>query len=119
MAAPLTLIPVLYRDADGHEEIETYAADGAISDEQMAALRASLVDGDGFIPTQIGLDHLGHHLDQFPTESDHCWHAVLADRIEVTESPAGHPTRVGDLTQFVDRFTSVGSEGWDASASPC
>lgn len=110
-----TLIPVSYRDASGWQQNATYVAEGAITNAELKALRGC-VDGDGFfIPTQIGQEHLGFAMEQFPGEDDHIFHVMDVHDIEIVDTIPQHNrlVMVGPVDEFVHRMIAENASGWD------
>jgi hypothetical protein len=116
MSADLfTIIPVSYRDAAGWQKNATYVAEGAITEEQTTALRGC-VDGDGFfIPTQIGQDHLGQAMEQFPGEDDHIFHVMDVYDVEIVDVLPEYNSlvMVGPVDEFVALMVTEHAKGWD------
>jgi hypothetical protein len=113
-----TVIAYQYRDADNHKEQSHLIADGKITRQQAEAMQALLWQDDSFIPTQLGLGHLGTDLDGFPADGDHLWHEIDLDDIETGNgSPDVTGTPVGPITAFVNRFVAEGRKGWDDTAT--
>lgn len=109
----VTVVPVTYRDASNYKTHRDFRFRGVISTPQRAALAAALEDGEFFIPTQVGLPHLGASgLVAFPSEDDHVFHELDLDEITVTAGTANDT-----ITEFVDRMTAANRDGWDVTAA--
>lgn len=108
----VTAIPVMYRDGHNYKKSRTLLFAGAITPEQTELLRASLDEGVYFIPTQVGLRHLGHAMESFPNDADHSWHELLLGDIEVT-TVTELPDDLPDLNEFLSTMRGAAKEGWD------
>ena len=117
---PNTLIPVMYRDANNYKIHGTLVADGAITPTEIETLKKSLSDGEYYLPLQLGLDYYGTDWSSYdPDDSDHPWHEMLLDDIEVEDSDDDfeffdrHVERVGAVDVFVRKIAAASSVGWD------
>lgn len=114
----VTEIPILYRDIANHKDFDEIALQGQITDTQIATLRASLQAGTRFVPTQIGMEHLGEvNRSEFPTEDDHSWHEVELDQIKVLDLLSGTyiGTEIANLEtvdSFISRMQAAAAAGW-------
>lgn len=109
----VTIVPYMYRDASNFKAFGDIIVAGAITDEQRAALKASLDVNDTFIPEQLHLEHLGWQEDtwtSFPASDDHVWHELLVDEIRVEENDHQPVFTVDDLVKW---FVDAAVEGWD------
>jgi len=114
----LTLFEYRYRDAGNFKASGSLALDGAMTLDEIRAIRASL-SGDGlFIAEQIDVPPLYEQLYQWsdgPTTSDHCWHEFVDIKVvgeaEGAEAPTG-----GDAKDFVDRLLAI--DTWNEDLSP-
>lgn len=110
----VTVVPYMYRDADNYKVHGEIHLLGEITDEQRAALRDALHEGEFFIPEQLWMRHLGRDMDWvFPTDSDHCFHELDPDEItssEVLDPPLPDET----VDSWVNRFIKASTDGWDA-----
>lgn len=114
LAGTRTKVPVLYRDACNYKRDETYVLSGMFTDGHGARLRAALEAGACFIPTQVGLDHLGETFDTgFPTRDDHVWHEIDVDDIETVSGGGDVLMTVGE---FVALIEGAAAQGWDELA---
>ena len=115
-----TAIPVMYRDGDNYKIHGCLVADGAITDSDREKLKASLHNGDLYLPLQLGLDYYGTDWSSYdPDDCDHPWHEMGVDEIEVAEDgklrlPSQHVEHVGAVDTFVRRVAAASSVGWDS-----
>jgi len=76
-----TLLEYLYRDASNYKQHGSVVLQGTISPKD---IRPLLIDGEYFIPSQVGLPDLQHKFrDQgvdYPTGDDHAWHEIASMR---------------------------------------
>jgi hypothetical protein len=93
----------MYRDASNYKQWHSVIVKGVFSLEEAEPF---LFDGDGFIPSQVGLKDV--HFE-FTNEDDHIWHEI-AD-VEPTEEEAM------DLTAelLMERIKTAHSRGWDVT----
>jgi hypothetical protein len=106
----------LYRDASNYKQFNAIRLTGTVSDETLKRLNASL-DGDWFIPEQVGLDGLQFRFLDYgpvPTKSDHAWHEFV--RLRPAVLPADmHIKGHGNLADLVQAFEDV--DQWDVLRS--
>lgn len=124
VAAPglATVIPVQYRDGANYKIRAAIVLDGAITGSQIEAVRASLFEGEFYVPGQLGMEHLGTGAwPSFPCEDDHGWHEMDLAGIEVVAADPGDEWRFGDVVdtgavvaveQFVERVIEAAAAGW-------
>lgn len=110
-----TTLPYQYRDGANFKEMSAIVLDGALSAADIGALKATLEDGEKFIPYDLALDiaELQNRLPSFPDEDDHVFHELLLDEVEESETvPEG--TSTIDVADFISSFARVKSRGgWD------
>jgi len=115
-----TAIPVMYRDGDNYKIHGCLVADGAITDSDREKLKASLHNGELYLPLQLGLDYYGTDWSSYdPDDCDHPWHEMGVDEIDVAEEsklrlPGRHVEHVGSVDAFVRRVAAASSVGWDS-----
>lgn len=113
-----TIFPVLYRDADNYKAGRDFAFQGAITSVQKDALRSALSDEAYFVPTQVGLEHLGADLASFPGNADHGFHELDVDAITVVESITEYAQMQEEpLEDFLARFNTIGTNGWNPTVA--
>lgn len=122
-----TLIPVSYSDATNSGAWTDYLLSGSLDEAMLDRLRATLDSGEQFVPTQLGLDHLGaarwDGIDNvgFPDdELDHPWHVLHLDRVQVLADDAdviGETVPVGTPEEFTARMEAARAAGWDDSCN--
>lgn len=82
-----TTIPVRYRDYANYQWHSDIRLQGAITADQITALRAALLDGALYCPLQVGLTHLGAaESSLFPGVNDHGWHEMDLGTITVDDA---------------------------------
>jgi len=76
-----TLLEYLYRDASNYKQFGSVVLQGSIS---VKDIRPLLIDGEYFIPSQVGLPDLQHKFKEqefeYPTGDDHAWHEIVSMR---------------------------------------
>lgn len=76
-----TLLEYLYRDASNFKQRGSVVVEGAIA---VKDIRHLLIDGEYFVPSQVGLPDLQHKFREqgfdFPAEDDHTWHEIVSMR---------------------------------------
>lgn len=114
--ADTTHIPYMYRDAANYKVCRTLVLRGSITAEQVEQLRATLHDGDHFIPTQIGMPHLGTESGwaSFPCEDDHIWHELELDAVE--EGSGREDEAWFSVEEFITMMTTA-AQRWDDTVS--
>lgn len=110
----MTTISVLYRDGANYKSYGHIVVNGPVTDEQVMRLRATL-DGDAFIPEQVGMSHLGPSgWDTFPDEDDHCWHEMGDMTGDGDGDADGHLMgEYGTAEELISLFEKVGPSGWE------
>lgn len=114
----LTAIPYLYRDAANYKQWGTIVVRGHLTDEHRARLSACL-DGDfHFMPTQLGITHLGTVAGwpSFPCEDDHPWHELLLDEAEQTRPGLVDVEPFGTADEFTTAMATA-AQHWDDTAA--
>ncbi|SHU73226.1 Uncharacterised protein [Mycobacteroides abscessus subsp. abscessus] len=119
----ITVIPVMYRDAANWKVHGVLRLDGAITPEQVTALRLCLSEGLYFVPHMLGFEHFGDgEWRSFPCEDDHDWHEMYLDEfkvVDLTQGGSSLPTAEklmhgGSVATFLDTFIAVSACGWAA-----
>lgn len=110
----LTRIPYMYRDASNYKQFGSLVVKGKPTSAQLEALRGCLVDEDKFIPTQIGLSHLGAMADwpSWPCEDGHPWHELQLEQAEQTWLRGDCEEIFGTVDEFITAMTNA-SQHWD------
>ena len=103
-----TRLTYLYRDASNYKQWHEVVLAGEADAE---AIRASLWEGEYFIPQAVGFPALQERFAaqgyEFPTEDDHPWHEIAG--IEPTEDS---PTRGIYTDEIMQGFTQAAARGW-------
>ncbi|MCV6988657.1 hypothetical protein H7I87_00290 [Mycobacterium timonense] len=114
-----TTIPVCYRDYADYRWHGDIRLEGAITPQQVGALRAALVDGALYAPLQVGLTHCGAEESRmFPGVNDHGWHEMDLDGITIDEwrpsrlGCVSGPDEAGTVAEFVARMQRAAAAGW-------
>ncbi|WP_457180760.1 hypothetical protein [Mycobacteroides abscessus] len=113
---------MMYRDAANWKVHGVLRLDGAITPEQVTALRLCLSEGLYFVPHMLGFEHFGDgQWRSFPCEDDHDWHEMYLDELKVVdaEGVSSVPTaqkvmQGGTVATFIDTFIAVSACGWMA-----
>lgn len=113
----VTRVPYMYRDGSNFKALGDVVLSGLMTPEQIEQVRECLdfsVDADRgqFIPTQIGLPHLGTCWpESFPCEDDHVWHEL--DTTEIESFPRGLPDIPHcTVEEFIVRMQQA-SQNWN------
>lgn len=127
-----TRLTYRYRDADNYKTSNTVVFAGEPTPELLALVRGALNDGDSFIPSQVGLEDLQGHLQQYDSpasqeeyaanpasDPDHPWHELeptLGAHLELTEDPPdvhrpGDPA--GAAVTFREFAEAMAEQTWD------
>ncbi len=123
----VTIIPVLYRDHADNRWYGEVQLDGEITNDERAAIRASLLDGKYYAPVQIGLSHCGQgESTSFPGLDDHGFHEMDLDNITIEENLfARTSTSVraaddgGTVHEFLARVKNAAVAGWQPMLPAC
>lgn len=114
-----TTIPVRYRDYANYQWHSDIRLQGAITADQITALRAALLDGSLYCPLQVGLTHLGAaESSLFPGVNDHGWHEMDLGTITVDDAPlpplgcVTGPDDGGPVAEFIARMHRAAATGW-------
>jgi hypothetical protein len=104
-----TALEYMYRDGANYKQHERIVLQGALTPEQVTAIRACLEDGEYFIAAQVGLEDLRERWQTHHDDIDHIWHELVS--IEQTDEAPDY-----DLTaqEVFERFTSA---TWDVAAA--
>jgi len=87
---------------------------GGITEQQKDQLRASLDQGQYFVPEQVGIPHLAKSNPasaSFPAEDHHAWHSMLVNSIGTGEASQGKP--LPTIESFVRAMIEANRSGWD------
>lgn len=111
----MILFTYLYRDASNYKAHGAVVLSGAVTPEHKRRLRASLIDGEYFIPEKVGLPSLRERLYEYsdgsPTEDDHVLHELVELRTATVEEAAAGPC-VGQLDELLVCFEREANAGW-------
>lgn len=110
-----TLFRYLYRDASNYKAHGAVVLSGVATPEHDRRLRATLIDGEYFIPEKVGLPSLRERLYEYssgaPTADDHLLHEFVELRAATAEEvDAGTPA--GQLDEMLERFEREARSGW-------
>ena len=72
-----TKISYLYRDADNYKKVNECVIAGALTAEQICAIKDCCDMGEYFIPSQVGLPE--RRFDRYDPAVDHCWFELDED----------------------------------------
>lgn len=108
----------LYRDASNYKVWGKILLSGLPSQNDIAALRASLESDEYFVAEQVGIPALYQELWELsdgPNDDDHALHEFVELRV-ASEDEKKSLRLFGDLSSFLKKFKTVTS--WDYSLSP-
>ena len=109
----------LYRDASNYKAHGGVVLSGMTTPEHDHRLRASLIDGEYFIPEKVGLPSLRERLYEYssgsPTPDDHLLHEFVELRAATAEEVDAGPT-AGQLDEMLERFEQQARAGWWAGS---
>jgi hypothetical protein len=108
----------MYRDAANYKVWRSLLLSGFPSQEDIAALRASMESGEYFVAEQVGIPPLYDELwalSDGPTEDDHALHEFVELRSAKQEDTETLLV-FGELTELLQKFQAVSR--WDYSLSP-
>ncbi|HUG27150.1 MAG TPA: hypothetical protein VMK53_02545, partial [Gemmatimonadales bacterium] len=92
---------------------------GVATPEIDRRLRATLIDGEYFIPEKVGLpslrERLYEHSSGSPTANDHLLHEFVELRAETAEEVDAGPA-AGRLDELLERFEERARTGWWAGS---
>lgn len=115
-----TELELRYVDASGHKAYETVVLDGAITQEQIDAIRPHLEMGESIIAHQVGLPTPAENFEDrfdFPTEDDHVWTDLEAFVDGEPQAEDLHTDDPNDGLMSVDAFVEMLSKvEWDVAA---
>lgn len=116
-AMTITTVGYMYRDESNFKVDGRIVLSGQITPQQVDQLRTSLHQGEQFIPTQVGLPHLGSTAEwpSFPSDDDHVWHEMNLDDI-VTREVMTCVQPVSSVEEFVAAMTTTAGL-WDDTVS--
>jgi len=108
----------LYRDASNYKAWGTILLSGIPSQNNIAALRASLESDEYFVAEQVGIPAVYKELWDLsggPNSDDHALHEFVALRAATKDERKSLPL-LGDLSSLLKAFQAV--TAWDYSLSP-
>ncbi len=112
---PHTLLTYLYRDTSNYKAHGAMIVSGKATPDHDHRLRASLIDGEYFIPEKVGMPSLRERLYEYsggsPTEDDHLLHEFVELRAATAEE-LGAGTTAGQLDELLERFEREARAGW-------
>lgn len=114
-----TELTYIYRDAANYKVQRTLTLAGEFTSAQLDEIEALLDEGDGFIPSQVGLDDLQEELAGFGNgeldDDDHVWHEWPArSELHLVDRPADGPS----CAELHAAFRALGERGgWDLGAA--
>lgn len=116
----LTVLTYQYRDAANYKVAGEIHLAGIITEQQISRLRETLDNDEQFIPTQLGLQHLGikgrehYGWTSFPCEDDHVWHELfLTGEGAIEVYTMGQTDGCEPVEEFVKRMEKANADGWD------
>lgn len=114
--ATITTVPVMYRDADNYKWRGHIELMGALSSADRKAILDTLEDGTDFIPTEVGLLHVGQQKneDGFGTDADHVFNTLLLDEAE-EEQVSDFPSELPTVEQFIAALQQASAHGWNTA----
>lgn len=98
-----TELSYTYRDSSNYKQCETLILVGKISQINIEIIISKLIDGQFFIPEQVGLSALQKRFAVLNTD-DHPYHELLRENIRLVES---EPTTMLTIDELVERFRAV------------
>lgn len=108
-----TKISYLYRDADNYKKVNECVIAGALTAEQICAIKACCDMGEYFIPSQVGLPE--RRFDRYDPAVDHCWFELDEDSFSETIEP---PTVALTAAELVNRFEECRNNWQDEAYTP-
>lgn len=102
-----TRILIGYRDASNYKAGRDVVLAGRLTPEQLAAMTASLQDGEFLIPSQVGLPDIQSDAGTSWSEDDHVFHTFEGIKFTGDEPTLG--TTVADMVAAWPK----GEGGWD------
>jgi hypothetical protein len=112
----MVLFQYLYRDGGNNKAFGEVTLDGELCDGAAAVIRAALLDGEWFIPEQVGLPPLQPQLAKWSggrTELDHDLHEFVGLRRATDARDMRPETSIDELAA---KFAQIGGR-WDFGAS--
>lgn len=106
-----TQIDFLYADASNYKVGTTVVVEGAVTEEQKAAILDCRDDGEYFIPSMVGLP--GTRFDR-ETEDDHPWFTLQEDAFSLT---IAEPTEELHIDELAERFQKAKLNNWGQMAA--
>jgi len=102
-------VPYMYRDGNNYKQHGYIVVDRPLTNEEIAAVKATLIGGEYFLPQLIDLPDLQEEFGTWDDEADHPWHEIDLEGQEDSHESAA------DLTtdEFVRRMTTT---VWDSTA---
>ena len=80
-----TKISYLYRDAENYKKVNECVIAGALTAEQICAIKDCCDMGEYFSPSQVGLPE--RRFDRYDPAVDHCWFELDEDSFSETIEP--------------------------------
>ena len=108
-----TKISYRYRDADNYKKVNECVIAGALTAEQICAIKDCCDMGEYFIPRQVGLPE--RRFDRYNPEVDHCWFELDEDSFTETMEP---PTIALTATELVNHFEGCKNNWQDEAYAP-
>lgn len=108
-----TKISYLYRDADNYKKVNECVIAGALTAEQICAIKDCCDMGEYFIPSQVGLPE--RRFDRYDPAVDHCWFELDEDSFSETIEP---PTVALTAAELVNRFEECRNNWQDEAYTP-
>ena len=109
MSTKNTRLTYLYRDASNYKAVTDVVVKGRLTNKQKDKIMESLLDGEYFIPEQLGLPIT--RPDDKITDDDHCYCEI--DEDDSFELTNDEPTKDISIAQLATMFANAGKEGWD------
>ena len=105
-----TRISYLYRDASNYKAVGEVVVAGRIVFPQLSRY---LDGGEFFIPQQVGLEPLQHHLIAYSrgraNHDDHVWHELWPADFEPTDT---EPSETISARELIAAFARAHRDGW-------
>lgn len=110
-----TKISYMYRDADNYKQYAEVVIEGSISDEDKKLILNKRDEELYFIPSQVGLDDLQERMPSPIGDSDHIWHELQDEDINLTEDDPTINHTFDNVKDLVDRFKEI--DKWDEESA--
>lgn len=99
-----TLISYIYRDAANYQQHERIVLAGELSQADLTVIKNNLIDGQFFIPEQVGIEPLQERFSSLDVDDDHPYHELDCDDIHLTDDPSSSTLTT---KQLVENFRMV------------